>query len=131
MVTGSSVFSIFLSFLFGAWLVTLWVLSSLPGQDIHLPFPAADKVAHFGYFFIGGVLLAWLLRRTLSLRGWKLLCGTLCAIALIAALDELHQLYTPDRSGGDPADWTADCSGGAFGILVIGWIHVRARDRKP
>jgi len=34
-------------------------------------------------------------------------------------LDELHQLYTPDRSGGDPADWTADCAGGALGALVI------------
>jgi hypothetical protein len=48
--------------------VTLWMLSSLPGQDIHLPpFPEADKVAHFGYFFIGGFLLAWVLRRKLLL----------------------------------------------------------------
>ena len=86
-------------------MVTLWILSSVPGQDIHLPpFPEADKVAHFGYFFIGGFLLARLLRRTLRWRGGKLLCGALCAIALIGALDELHQLYTPDRSDGDPAN---------------------------
>ena len=81
---GSSFFSVFLGFLFGVWVVTLWILSSLPSQDIHLPpFPEADKVAHFGYFFIGAFLLAWLLRRELGWRGWKLLCGALCAIALI------------------------------------------------
>jgi VanZ family protein len=132
MVKGTSFFSVFLGFLFGVWVVTLWTLSSLTGQDIHLPsVPEADKVAHFGYFFIGGFLLAWVLRRTLGWRGWKLLCGALYAIALIGALDELHQLYTPNRSGGDPADWTADCAGGAFGALVIGWIYVRGRDRRP
>jgi len=132
MIKGTSFFSVFLGFLFGVWVVTLWILSSLPGQDIYLPpFPEADKVAHFGYFFIGGFLLAWVLRRTRGWRGWKLLCGALCAIALIGALDELHQLYTPDRSGGDPADWTADCAGGALGALVIGWIYVRGRDRRP
>jgi VanZ family protein len=120
MGKGSSFFSVFLGFLFGVWVVTLWILSSLPGQDIHLPpFPEADKVAHFDYFFTGGFLLAWLLRRRLGWRGGKLLCGALCTIALIGVLDELHQLYTPDRSGGDPADWTADCAGGALGALVI------------
>ena len=45
--------------------------------------------------------------------------------------DEFHQLYTPDRSGGDPADWTADCAGGVSGALVIRWFYVRARDRRP
>ena len=131
MLKGSSSFSVFLGFLFGVWLVTLWILSSLPGQDVHLPpFPEADKVVHFGYFFIGGFLLAWLLRRTFRWRVGKQLCGALCAIALIGALDEFHQLYTPDRSGGDPADWTADCAGGVSGALVIGWIYVRARDRR-
>lgn len=100
-------------------MVTLWILSSVPGQDIHLPpFPEADKVAHFGYFFIGGFLLARLLRRTLRWRGGKLLCGALCAIALIGALDELHQLYTPDRSDGDPANY------GRRTAPVARWVHL-------
>ena len=91
MVKGSSFFSVFLGFLFGVWVVTLWILSSLPGQDIHLPpFPEADKAVHFGYFFIGGFLLAWLLRRAFRWRAGKQLCGALCAIALIGALDEFH-----------------------------------------
>jgi hypothetical protein len=82
MIKGTSFFSVFLGFLFGVWVVTLWILSSLPGQDIYLPpFPEADKVAHFGYFFIGGFLLAWVLRRT-RLAGketvmWRAVCDRL------------------------------------------------------
>ena len=132
MVKGTSFFSVFLGFLFGLWVVTLWILSSLPGQDIQLPpFPEADKAAHFVYFLIGGFLLAWLLIRTLRWRGWKLTWSVLFVIALIGALDELHQLHTQDRSGGDPADWMVDCAGGVFGVLVIGWIYARGRDRGP
>jgi VanZ family protein len=131
MVKGTSFFSVFLGFLFGLWVVSLWILSSLPGQNIHLPpFPEADKAAHFAYFFIGGFLLASVLRRTLRWRGWKLAGSVLCAIALIGALDELHQLSTQDRSGGDLADWMVDCAGGALGALVIGWIYARGKDRR-
>jgi VanZ family protein len=131
-VKGTSFFSGFLGSLFGLWVVTLWIFSSLPGQDIHLPpFPAVDKAAHFGYFFIGGFLLAGVLRRTLRWRGWKLICSVVFVIALIGALDELHQLHIQDRSGGDPADWIVDCAGGAFGALVIGWIYAQGRGRGP
>jgi VanZ family protein len=131
MAKGTWFFSVFLGFLFGVWVVALWIVSSLPGEYIHLPpFPEADKVGHFGYFFIGGLLLASMLRSTLGWRGRKLFFSVLGAIALIGALDEIHQLYTRNRSGGDPADWATDCAGGALGALVIGWIYVRGRDRR-
>ena len=130
MVKGTSFFSGFLGFLFGLWVVTLWILSSVPGQDINLPpLPRADKVAHFAYFLIGGLLLASVLTRTLRWRGWKLTCSVLFVVALIGALDELHQLHTQGRSGGDPFDWMADCAGGAFGALMIGWIYARGKNR--
>ena len=128
---GTSFFSVFLGFLFGLWLVSLWILSSIPGEDVHLPaFPGADKAAHFAYFLIGGFLLAGLLNRTLGWRGWKLLGTVLCVMALIGALDELHQLHTQDRSGADPFDWIADCSGGALGAFMLGWVYARTRDRR-
>ena len=128
---GTSFFSVFLGFLFGLWLVSLWILSSIPGEDVHLPaFPGADKAAHFAYFLIGGFLLAGLLNRTLGWRGWKLLGTLLCVMALIGALDELHQLHTQDRSGADPFDWIADCSGGALGAFMLGWVYARTRDRR-
>jgi VanZ family protein len=132
MVKGTSFFSGFLGFLFGLWLVTLWILSAIPGEDVHLPpFPEADKAAHFAYYFVGGFLLAAVLRMTLGWQGWKLACSVLFVIALIGALDELHQLRTQGRSGGDPADWSADCAGGAFGAIMIGWIYARGKDRGP
>jgi VanZ family protein len=128
---GTSFFSAFLGFSFAAWLVILWILSSLPGQEVHLPaFAESDKVAHFIYFFIGGALLAAILIRAFCWQGWKLLAVVLGAIALIGALDETHQLFTKDRSGADPADWAADCLGGAAGAVVVGWIYVRARERR-
>ena len=128
---GTSFFSVFLGFLFGLWLVSLWILSSIPGEDVHLPaFPGADKAAHFAYFLIGGFLLAGLLNRTLGWRGWKLFGTVLCVMALIGALDELHQLHTQDRSGADPFDWIADCSGGALGAFMLGWVYARTRDRR-
>ena len=88
-------------------------------------------MAHFLYFAVGGLLLAWLLRRTLRWQGWKLACGVLLAMALIGGLDEFHQLYTPDRSGADRLDWLADATGGFLGAVVIGWLYVRGRDQKP
>ena len=128
---GTSFFSVFLGFLFGLWLVSLWILSSIPGEDVHLPaFPGADKAAHFAYFLIGGFLLAGLLNRTLGWRGWKLLGTVLCVMALIGALDELHQLHTQDRSGADPFDWIADCFGGALGAFMLGWVYAR-RAQSP
>jgi VanZ family protein len=132
MVKGTSFFSGFLGFLFGLWLVTLCILSAIPGDDLHLPpFPEADKAAHFAYYFVGGLLLASILRKTLGWRGWKLTFSVLVVMGLIGALDELHQLHTEGRSGGDTADWMADSTGGAFGAIMIGWIYARGRNRGP
>ena len=91
----------------------------------------ADKAAHFAYYFVGGVLLAWLLRRHCGGEMEVEFGVVFCAMAVIGALDELHQLHTKDRSGGDVADWTADSAGGAFGAFMIGWIYARAREREP
>ena len=118
--------------LFGLWLAGLWILSSLAGDEVQLPpFPGADKLAHFLYFAVGGCLLGWLVSRMLGWRGWKLVGSVLFAMLLIGALDEFHQLYTPNRSGADPFDWLADAAGGFLGAVVIGWLHVRATDRSP
>ena len=58
--------------LFVIWLVGLWVLSSLPGDDVQLPpFPGADKLAHLLYFAVGGALLAWSISGTRSWKRWR------------------------------------------------------------
>jgi VanZ family protein len=117
--------------LFVIWLVGLWVLSSMPGDDIQLPpFPGADKLAHVLYFAFGGALLALALRVVTVWKRRRVLWIVVLAMAVIGALDEFHQLYTANRAGADPLDWLADCVGGFLGAVVIGWFYGSASDRS-
>jgi VanZ family protein len=113
------------------WLVGLWVLSSLPGDDVHLPpFPGADKLAHALYFAVGGALLALSLSPGRNWKRSRVIWTVLLSMAVIGALDEFHQLHTANRTGADPLDWLADCVGGFLGAVVIGWLYVRTSDRS-
>lgn len=117
--------------LFVIWLVSLWVLSSLPGDDVQLPpFPGADKLEHLLYFAVGGALLALSISAIRSWKPWRVTWTVLLAMAVIGALDEFHQLHTVNRAGADPFDWLADCVGGFLGAVVIGWFYGRASDRN-
>ena len=108
------------SVLLAVWLGGLWLLSSLPGNKIHLPSVAyADKVAHFAYFLGGGFLLAWLVRGLVKWVSWRVALVTFALIAVVGAVDELHQTWTPGRSGGDRGDWLADVSGGLTGAWIF------------
>jgi VanZ family protein len=116
--------------LFLLWLVGLWMLSSLPGDDVQLPpFPGADKLAHMLYFAVGGALLALSLRTGRNWKRSRVIWTVLLAMAVIGALDEFHQLHTANRAGADPFDWLADCVGGFLGAVVIGWLYGRASNR--
>ena len=113
------------------WLVGLWVLSSLPGEEIELPpFPGADKLAHLLYFAVGGALLALSIRAVRSWKRWRVIWIVLLVMVVIGAVDEFHQLHTVNRAGADPFDWLADCVGGFLGAVVIGWLYVRASERS-
>ena len=117
--------------LFIIWLVGLWVLSSIRGEDIKLPpFPGADKLAHLLYFAVGGALLAWSIRAGRSWKRWRIIWIVLLAMLVVGAVDEFHQLHTVNRSGADPFDWLADCVGGFLGAFVIGWLYGRTSDRS-
>ena len=117
--------------LFVTWLIGLWVLSSVPGEDIELPpFLGADKLAHLLYFAVGGALLALFIRAACSWKRWRVSWTVLLAMLVIGAVDEFHQLHTVNRSGADPFDWLADCAGGFLGAIVIGWLYGRASDRS-
>jgi VanZ family protein len=113
----------------GVALATIFVLSSIPGEKLpDLGAWNADKLVH-GLEFAGlGLLLARLIRRT----GW----GRRAAVTLVAAvasasawgaLDEFHQLFTPNRSS-DWRDWVADTAGAIVGVgCYLAWRHVRTR----
>jgi len=110
--------------LLAMWLGGLWLLSSLPGDEVQLPsFNNADKVAHFGYFLGGGFLLAWLLRRLVKWPNWQVAVAVFLLLAIVGAVDELHQTWTPGRSGGDRGDWLADVSGGLAGAWIFLTIY--------
>ena len=106
--------------LFSIWWGTLWWLSS---RVNHVPAPlgfqASDKVLHFGYFAVGGVVLGLGLRALWGDGGRHLrwLLG-FAVLATTGALDEVHQAYVPGRSGHDLLDFVADLLGSAAGLAT-------------
>ena len=111
------------------WAALLFYLSSQPASGNPPRIPHFDKVLHFSYFFVGGLVL----QRALGLFQPTLkssVCIIIGAIvaALVGASDEYHQTFTPGRSGNDPWDWLADILGGtAAGLFFARWFSSKAR----
>ncbi len=112
------------------WAAVLCFLSSRPAMGPVVHVDHIDKILHFGYFLGGGFLFAgWRLPRGPSPPAWsRIIITTILAMAAIGLLDELHQLRTPGRSGGDPWDWLADLLGGAAGAFLL---KAASRIAKP
>jgi len=114
---------------FIVWFVTLYILSSFAGPGGVAPIEGFDKVEHFGYFFGGsGLFCAWLFRRNPENPNWTaLLVTAVLVLGLVGWLDEVHQGFTPGRSGNDPFDWIADFLGAVVGALVFKALHPRLK----
>ncbi len=111
---------------FIAWFVLLFILSSTSGSPVKPPpIRHFDKIAHFGYFFGGaGLMSAWLYFRNPGNASWPRIILTVTGLfALIGALDEWRQTFTPGRSGNDPFDWLADILGALAGAFVFKAVH--------
>lgn len=106
------------------WLVALWYLSAgNPAPKSAPQIPHLDKVAHFGYFLIGGGLLAFFgLMKWAAISRMRLFGVVWVIGAVIGRLDEYHQTFTPGRIGNDTGDWLADMLGTAFGAIVVIWF---------
>jgi len=109
------------------WAVVLWSLSANPSLPSGPSFPLKDKLLHCLYFCGGSSCLLLALFgqaspvpacRTLVLR-------SLPFTAIIGALDEYHQTFTPGRSGNDPWDWLADVTGGVLAAWIVGRLLLR------
>ena len=110
------------------WLLIL-TLTSLPGADvpnIHIN----DKIEHMLAY--GG--LGFLLNLSLRIQNkftfikkypaWF----SILIVSIYGALDELHQLFIPDRSC-DILDWTADTIGVIIGVTIM-TILIMAVEKK-
>jgi VanZ family protein len=104
-----------------AWAGTIFYLSSLEGHSVEELniFHLWDKAAHFVAYAAGGVLLAAAFRIAFRWRPAVIFRRTLLVLALYAASDEWHQMYTPGRSGADLRDWIADVLGTAAGAALV------------
>ena len=106
------------------WLTLIWLLSSLPGR--HLPsgkIVGLDKLAHITVYFILGILVNRLLRG-LKVSPQKVWWIYLFLVAS-AALDDLHQIFIPQRSV-TVWDFAANATGLGLAFAAY-WIF---RDRS-
>jgi len=109
-----------------AWAALLRWLSSrppdeLPAGDLLNLFPDADKVVHFGFYGVLGLLVVWATAPRRE-RG-ALALGALAGL-LWGCLDEWLQAYAPGRSP-DFLDILADTLGAGLG----GWALFRLTGR--
>ena len=106
-----------------AWAAIILILTSIPGADLpKLPFADADKVAHGALYGVLGLLslrASWRPGR----EAWSLV-AVLASVALMSALDELHQQFISGRSV-EFLDWVADCSGAAAGAAAAAAVGRR------
>lgn len=93
--------------------MVILVATSWPSPRIGPEVAGADKLVHFGMYAVFG----WLTARALVERSAPRLAAAIGALALFAALDELHQVLIPGRSA-SVLDWLADAAGLVAGLLL-------------
>jgi VanZ family protein len=101
------------------WVAFTLTLTSIPNPQLTPTFLGADKVAHFGFYGVGGFLFVLWRMESGKAAVVAVLCAALFA-ALLGAVDEFHQQWIPGRSM-EFFDWVADFAGGstgAFGAAV-------------
>ncbi|UTX51105.1 VanZ family protein [Candidatus Saccharibacteria bacterium TM7i] len=132
--------------LIGLWMLSIFLFSHQPASSsdkqsgffvafIEPITPDADgnlltffvrKSAHFILYFILGVLVFNALHKTVPSRR-KAILISICVVFGYAALDEIHQLFIPGRSG-EVRDVLLDTVAGTIGIGVFASIQsLRAR----
>ena len=106
----------------GAYLATIFALSSMSAPLPALTSRVSDKVLHAVEYGGLGLLLSAALRLSGRSPGRAAALGLLLA-SLYGASDELHQAFVPNRdcSGWD---WLADTAGAALGALAAWRIRL-------
>ena len=115
----------------GIWATAITILSSMTPPQIEeiAPFQLWDKAAHFSAFLAGGINLALALCWSTGWSWKRVFVVAAGALCVFGAVDEIHQLYTPNRFGADVFDWSADALGSLTGALLT--VFVYARNFRP
>lgn len=115
------------------WLAGIFYLSSLTGPQVARinVFRIWDKAAHFVAFGVGAGLLHWALACSTPWTWRQVAFSSVLGLSVFGALDEWHQLYTPKRSGADPADWAADTLGAIVAVLLMRFVSRRLQAKAP
>jgi VanZ family protein len=112
------------------WAGLIFVLSSIPGTRLPVVgLPLADKLAHtLVYAVLGALILRALAPARSAPRIHPLTVVFAVALATVYGIsDEVHQLWTPNRS----CDWhdaVADAVGasaGTLGVVAMRWMKFR------
>ncbi len=114
------------------WVGVIWTATSIPGQMLPEGPLGLDRVVHFWLYVPLGFLL--LLTLTPSRGGWGFILVLLAMVmatgAAMAALDEWHQQYIPNRTA-SMGDWRWDVRGIITGsVMALPWLRRRRRRKK-
>jgi len=118
-----------------AWLPSLlwaglifWLSSRSKLPQVGPEFPNKDKVAHFVFYGILGLLVFLALRRAHNLPLPKAALLAILVASAYGATDELHQWFVPQRSC-DVWDWTTDTLGAGIAAAAF-YAHESRRSTK-
>jgi VanZ family protein len=110
-------------------LITMVYLSHIPGGPRVIRFQHADKVGHFGLFFLMTASIIYWFRAFSNAKRHKFFYAyTFLLVAVIGLLDEYHQSYVPNRDVSF-LDWLADCLGGLC-FLIISKMYLKRSNKS-
>ena len=100
--------------------------TSMPASELPQSPDGTDKIVHFvAYGIFGALLIRAALAERPRNRPLHLALAIIAFVAVFAALDELHQLYVPNRTA-DILDWLADL----LGASLASFLTIAARERR-
>ncbi len=108
------------------WAALILALTSIPGSAVpDVGVKSTDKLVHLLLYAVLGALATRALWS--SDRPTRLVILVTVAVSIFGAVDEMHQLLVPGRSG-DLPDWLADTIGGMTGAVLFTAIGRRSEE---